>query len=188
MPKVDISELINNKYDLIYTDPPWQQGRGGKYKVKPNSSGMPVPYDTMPLHEIALLHKYVFDNLVNEKHNVFMWTIEKYLPQTEQMMASLGYTLHARLIWDKGNGPSPALTLRFSHEYLLWFYKKGGMLMPDKSKRGAYTTVMREGSRRHSQKPECAYRLLETLFPGAKKLELFARNTRDGWDSWGNEI
>ena len=91
-------------------------------------------------------------------------------------MGLLGYQLHARLIWDKGNGPAPAYTVRFAHEYLLWFYKKGNIILPDKDKRGAFSTVLRENSRRcHSKKPECAYQMLETFFPQAKKLELFAR-------------
>lgn len=94
-----------------------------------------------------------------------------------------------RLIWDKGNGPAPAYTVRFAHEYLLWFYKKGNIILPDKDKRGAFSTVLRENSKRHhSQKPECAYQMLETFFPQAKKLELFARTERDGWDQWGNEL
>ena len=94
-----------------------------------------------------------------------------------------------RLIWDKGNGPAPAYTVRFAHEYLLWFYKKGNIILPDKDKRGAFSTVLRENSKRHhSQKPECAYQMIETFFPQAKKLELFARAERDGWDQWGNEL
>lgn len=138
---------------------------------------------------IMELHRYVTNELMNEKHNVFMWTIDKYLPQTEEIMSLLGYKLHARLIWDKGNGPAPAYTVRFAHEYLLWFYKKGNIILPDKDKRGAFSTVLRENSKRHhSQKPECAYQMLETFFPQAKKLELFARAERDGWDQWGNEL
>jgi len=30
--------------------------------------------------------------------------------------------------------------------------------------------------------------MLESMFPSASKLELFARNTRDGWDCWGDEV
>ena len=63
------------------------------------------------------------------------------------------------------------------------------MFMRYKDKRGAFSTVLRENSKRHhSQKPECAYQMLETFFPQAKKLELFARAERDGWDQWGNEL
>lgn len=178
-----------SKYDILYTDPPWQQGRGGKKAARPNSTGTTVPYETMDVPGIMELHRYVTNELMNEKHNVFMWTIDKYLPQTEEIMSLLGYKLHARLIWDKGNGPAPAYTVRFAHEYLLWFYKKGNIILPDKDKRGAFSTVLRENSKRHhSQKPECVYQMLETLFPQAKKLELFARTERDGWDQWGNEL
>lgn len=174
---------------ILYTDPPWQQGRGGKKAARPNSTGTTVPYETMDVPGIMELHRYVTNELMNEKHNVFMWTIDKYLPQTEEIMSLLGYKLHARLIWDKGNGPAPAYTVRFAHEYLLWFYKKGNIILPDKDKRGAFSTVLRENSKRHhSQKPECAYQMLETFFPQAKKLELFARAERDGWDQWGNEL
>lgn len=91
-----------DKYDILYTDPPWQQGRGGKKAARPNSTGMTVPYDTMDIPGIMELHRYVTNELMNENHNVFMWTIEKYLPQTEEIMGLLGYKLHARMIWDKG--------------------------------------------------------------------------------------
>lgn len=117
-----------------------------------------------------------------------MWTIDKFLPQTEEFMKELGYELHARMIWDKENGIAPAFTVRFSHEYLLWFYKKGKMLKPSVETRGKYTTVLREPSTKHSKKPECAYKMLEDMFPNASKIELFARNERDGWDCFGNEI
>lgn len=187
--KIDIYDAMGMKFDILYTDPPWQQSRGGKKAARPNSTGTSVPYDTMNLQDIKELHSFVLNKLMNEKHNVFMWTIDKYLPQTEAFMKELGYTLHARIIWDKGNGPAPAFTVRFAHEYLLWFYKKGNILMPDKDKRAAYSTILRENSPRcHSKKPECAYQMLETYFPQAKKLELFARFERKGWSQWGNEL
>lgn len=185
--KIDIS-ATEQKYGIIYSDPPWQQGRGGRKAARPKSTGEPVPYQTMSVGEILSMHNDILGRLTEEKHNVFLWTIDKYLPEAERMMEMLGYQLHARIIWDKINGPAAAYTLRFSHEYLLWFFKKGKILMPDKDRRGAFPTVMREASRRHSQKPECAYEMIESMFPDAKKLELFARETRHGWDCWGNEV
>ena len=142
----------------------------------------------MTLEEIIDLHSDVFNRLTNKKHNVFMWTIDKYLIDAEQFMNKLGYTRHARIIWDKVTGQATAFTVRFSHEYLLWFYKKGNILMPDKDMRGKYSDVIREQVKRHSQKPEAAYKMLEDMFPDVTKLELFARNQRDGWDCWGNEV
>ena len=75
--KIDIF-TTEEKYDILYTDPPWIQGRGGKKSARPNSTGMDVPYDTMEIPEIIQVHWHVCHNLMNEKHNVFMWTIDKY--------------------------------------------------------------------------------------------------------------
>jgi N6-adenosine-specific RNA methylase IME4 len=45
-----------------------------------------------------------------------------------------------------------------------------------------------EGLRReHSRKPEEAFAWCERLMPDARKLELFSRQSRPGWDSWGLE-
>ena len=185
-----IDNLFQNdkKYGIIYTDPPWQQKRGGTKSVRPNSSGKPLDYETMDIDSIIDLHRNVFANNTETKHNVFMWTIDKYLIETEQFMKELGYTRHARIIWDKVIGVPAAYTVRFAHEYLLWFYKKGNILMPREEVRGVYSDVMREQVTKHSKKPECAYLMLEDMFPNVDKLELFARSTRPMWDSWGNEL
>ena len=185
MSKVDILNL-EKQYDIIYTDPPWQQTKSGKRSVRPNQ-GQKLDYPTLSMDDIKANQSLVTKHC-SEKHNVFMWTIDKYLHETEQMMKELGYQLHARFIWDKGNGIAPAFTVRFSHEYLLWFYKKGNILMPTEETRGKYTTVLRESSSKHSKKPQCAYEMIETMFPDSIRLEMYARECRDNWDSWGNEI
>lgn len=185
--KVNIFDT-EKKYDVIYTDPPWEQKKGGKKKARPNSSGGCLDYQTLSLQEIKVIHEKVTNELCNEKHNVFLWTINKYLVDAQKMMEELGYTLHARIVWNKTTGMAPAYTVRFQTEYLLWFYKKGKMLMPRKEVRGKYPDIMVESVRRHSQKPIAAYEMLENMFPNAAKLEMFARQTRDGWDCWGNEV
>ncbi len=30
--------------------------------------------------------------------------------------------------------------------------------------------------------------MIESMFPDCKKLEMFARNEREGWDCWGDEV
>ena len=49
-------------------------------------------------------------------------------------------------------------------------------------------SVIRERRREHSRKPDEAYDIIERMYPELPKIELFARNTRRGWDAWGNEI
>lgn len=173
-------------WDLIYSDPPWPQNKGNARKCRPNQ-GKQLDYKTMSVSDCFKTQDQFFKQ-ANEKHNVFIWTIDKLLHETEQEMVDRGYKLHARFIWDKENGVAPAFTVRFSHEYLLWFYKPGKMLMPREETRGKYTTVMREAATYHSHKPVCAYEMLEDMFPDAMKIELFARNARNGWSCWGNEV
>ena len=40
----------------------------------------------------------------------------------------------------------------------------------------------------HSKKPEDVRKRIEDLCLDLPRIELFAREKKDGWDSWGNEI
>jgi N6-adenosine-specific RNA methylase IME4 len=117
----------------------------------------------------------------------FLWTIDKYLHESEEMAKRMGYKVHARMVWNKVTGIPAAFTIRYGHEYLLYLYR--GRLMPvAKSERGKFHSVFTERVKAHSQKPDIAYEMIERLYPDAKRLELFARNHREGWDVWGNEV
>ena len=182
--KIDIFNSTK-RYEVVYTDPPWKQQKGGLRKCRPNQDRN-LDYNTLSLADIATYQRQSM-LISEENHAVFMWTIDKYLHQAEQMMQELGYKLHARFIWDKENGIAPAFTVRFSHEYLLWFYK--GKMQPIAiEQRGKFTTVLREKSKKHSKKPICAYEMIEALYPTESKLEMYARDERRGWDCWGDEV
>lgn len=168
------------KYSIIYADPPWNQRKGGLRNIRPNQERK-LDYSTLQLKQIKnILSK--FDGEV-----LFLWTIDKFLFEAEKIAKELGYNLHARIVWDKENGVAPAFTIRYSHEYLLWMYKKP-MLKISKEMRGKFTTIIREKSTKHSKKPIYAYELIESLYPTQSKIELFAREKRNGWDCWGNEV
>jgi len=49
-------------------------------------------------------------------------------------------------------------------------------------------SVITANRTKHSQKPEELYSIIEKMYPKMKKIELFARNTHNGWQSWGNEV
>lgn len=173
-----------NKYSLIYADPPWKQTKGGLRKARPNQ-GKDFDYKTISLEEIQDILKK-FQDKSESNHILFCWTIDKFLRQTEDMLKELGYKLHARMIWDKTNGVAPAFTIRYSHEYLLYCYF--GKFIPVATEmRGKFTTVFTEPATKHSRKPVIAYEMIEKLYPTLNKIELFARNEREGWDCWGNE-
>ena len=177
---------IKETYGLIYADPPWKQSKGGKKSVRENSSGKPLDYPRCSLDEIKE-HLRLATESTTENSILFLWTIDKYLFEAQQIAESLGYKLHARMIWDKVTGIPAAFTVRYGHEYLLYMYK--GKLTPvAKDERGKIHTVFRERVTKHSKKPDIAYEIIERLYPDLRKLEMYARETRDGWDSFGNEV
>lgn len=167
-------------------DPPWLKKKGGLRKARPNQ-GKSLDYPTMSTQDIfTLLDKEVFSQ-TEDLHTVFMWTIEQYLIECDTFMIDRGYRRHCRFIWDKTNGVAPAFTVRYSHEYLIWYYKPK-MIPIAKEQQGKYMTVFSEKSREHSRKPEYAYNMIDNLYPNTNKLDVFSREKRDGWEQYGNEI
>lgn len=182
---VDIYDT-DNRYDVILADPPWNQNKGGAKKVRPNSSGKGLDYPVCSLGEIKD-HLQQAVSISKEDSVLFLWTIDKYLFESQIMAACLGYKLHARMIWNKVTGIPAAFTIRFGHEYLLYMYR--GKLIPvAKEERGKIHSVFTEQVKRHSQKPEVSYEIIERLYPDCKRLEMYARRERQGWDAWGNEV
>ena len=173
-------------YSLLYIDPPWRQSKGGKKSVRPNSSGKELDYSVLNLEQIEYIIQKASD-LTTDSSIMFLWTIDKYLFEAEEIAKKLDYKLHARMIWNKVTGIPAAFTIRYGHEYLLYLYK-GKLIKVAKEERGKIHSVFTEQVTKHSKKPEIAYQIIERLYPDTKKLELFARNKRNGWDSWGNEI
>jgi len=170
-------------YDLVYDDPPWRQKKGGLRNVRPNQ-GRKLDYPTLSMGEIKeIIARYDSDIL-------FLWTIDKFLFAAESVGRDLGYKLHSRIVWDKRNGPAPAFTVRFSKEYLLWMYRPGGLMADfNRDVSGKFRDVIVEPAAKvHSKKPVAAYEMIEIFYPNANKIELFARNLRDGWDAWGNQV
>lgn len=182
--KIDIFNT-ENKYSLFYIDPPWKQSKGGKKKVRENSSGKELDYPILSLQEIKEILQTT--SRIGENDNIlFLWTIDKYLHEAESIAKELGYKLHARMIWNKVTGIPAAFTVRYGHEYLLYMYK-GKLISVAKGERGKIHTVFTEQVTKHSKKPNIAYEIIERLYPQLNKIELFARNYRDNWDCWGNE-
>lgn len=183
--KVDIFNT-DKKYRIIYADPPWQQSKGGKKAVRANSSGNSLDYQTCAIEEIYG-HLKTAASHATENSVLFLWTIDKYLFEAQHMAERLGYKLHARMIWNKITGIPAAFTIRYGHEYLLFMYS-GKLLPVSKDERGKIHSVFSEKVKRHSQKPQIAYEIIERLYPFCNRLELYARNERQGWDCWGNEV
>ena len=166
-------------------DPPWPKKKGGLRTVRPNQSRS-LDYKTMSVDEIFELLKQEIIPQACEDHCLFVWTIDQFLSQAESRLESLGYKRHARIVWDKENGVAPCFTVRYSHEYLLWYYKEK-LTQISLESRGKYTTVFREKPREHSRKPNAAYAMIDKLYPSLRKCDVFSREKREGWDQFGDE-
>jgi N6-adenosine-specific RNA methylase IME4 len=172
-------------YSVFCIDPPWPKKKGGLRATRPNQ-GRPLDYKTMGIDSIfALLEKDIF--VLSEKQStVFLWCVDQFLRDAETEMLSRGFRMHARLVWDKGNGVAPAFSLRYSHEYVGWWYKPTFMPVAIES-RGIHRSVFSETPREHSRKPDVFYDIVSSWFPSANKLDVFSRQKRNGWDQYGDE-
>lgn len=177
---------LSKKFDIFVIDPPWPKKKGGLRRVRPNQEKN-LDYKTLSVNEIFdLLDKDIFP-LANVNHSVFLWGIDEFLHIGELSMENRGYRRHARLIWDKCNGIAPSFSVRYSHEYLTWFYKPKFQPV-DINARGKITTVFKEAARQHSRKPDIAYQNINFWYPNSIKLDVFSREKRDGWNQWGNQV
>jgi N6-adenosine-specific RNA methylase IME4 len=68
-----------------------------------------------------------------------------------------------------------------------YFTARGGKRLPAGLRHTERNLILAE-RREHSRKPDEMHEMLERLAPTARKAELFARATRPGWESFGNEV
>ena len=175
-----------NSFQILMIDPPWKKKKGGLRRVTPNQT-RELDYATMSTKEIFMLLDNEIFSKADNPHCVFIWTIEQYLLECEAFMQKRNYKRHCRFIWNKTNGVAPAFTVRFTHEYLIWYYKSP-LLAVARECRGKLQTVFSEKPREHSRKPDYAYEMIERLYPGSRKLDVFSREKRSAWEQFGNEL
>lgn len=174
------------KFQVLVIDPPWPKKKGGLRKVRP-SQNRELDYPTMGVAEIfELLDNQIFPQ-ADSPHCVFLWTIDEFLHAADEEMFARDYRRHARIIWNKCNGVAPAFTVRYSHEYLNWYYKPKFLPIAEEC-RGRFTTVWKEAGRQHSRKPDISYKRIMRLYPQAQRLDVFSRERRVGWSQWGNQL
>jgi len=157
--------LPQGRYRVLVIDPPWPYEHG-------------LPYPTMTLDQIANLP---IGDLLEDEAIVWLWTTNRFHHDAEQI-ARQTWSLEYRntLTWDKQR-PGTGVWLRGQTEHCLLYTKGNPIFQADND-----TTLIRERARQHSRKPEAFYQLVERTSPGTK-LELFARQPRPGWTSWGGE-
>ena len=170
----EITESIG-RFPLVYADPPWRYEH-----VKTNNRAIENHYPTMDLDEICALpvHEITTDDCV-----LLLWATSPKLEESMRVISSWGFTYRTCMVWDKekiGMG----YYARQQHELLL-IATKGAPPTPLPENRPS--SVIRCIRGEHSAKPDVFYELIERMYPDFRKVELFARNKRDGWQVWGNQ-
>jgi N6-adenosine-specific RNA methylase IME4 len=176
----DIIPLPSGVFDVVYADPPW------KYVVNFLSCSPESHYQTMSIEEISNLeveNVKVTDKFADDAI-LFLWTTNPLLEDALRVMKTWGFTYKSNLVWVKDK-IGVGFYFRGQHELLL-IGTKGNYHPPIDTNRPS--SVLHANVGDHSKKPEELYRLIESMYPDAKYLELFARgNKREKWIAWGNE-
>ncbi len=92
-------------------------------------------------------------------------------------------TYKAMVTWEKTGRLGMGFYFRVNTEHLLI-----GVRGATKPFRSSERNILHSKPLGHSRKPNEAYDLIEAVTPGLRRLELFARRKREGWDSIGMEI
>lgn len=164
------------KYQIIVVDPPWEIQKIQR-RVRPNQVEMDYPM--MSLGEIKALP---IGALASDKSVLFLWTIDKYLYESKPILEGWGFNYHLTMAWDKCNGMA-MYGFHRQTEFVLVGLKGNHEAYP---KRPTIRTSFTAKSKRHSQKPDEFYSMLDNL--EGRRIDLFARERRFGWDVWGNEV
>ncbi len=164
------------KYEVIYADPPW------KYEFSSDmSDSIETHYATLSTDEICNLP---ISTVSNDDAVLFLWATSPKLPEALLVMKSWGFDYRTSMVWIK-NFIGPGYYARQRHEILL-IGRKGNLRVPAPSNRP--DSVVESPKEEHSKKPDVFYELIEKMYPVERKIELFARQTREGWKAWGQEV
>ena len=154
-------------------------GKGGK-----ETGGALKHYPTMTLKELKAMKPFV-DDLSDTNCLMFMWTSSPHLDQAIDLLKSWGFSWATiAFVWDKQKLNPGFYTMSQCEIVLLG--KRGRIPQP----RGARNVrqFLSEERGRHSAKPHEIRKRIEAMFPTQNKIEMFARESVEGWDCWGNEV
>jgi len=170
----EIPKLPEDRYDVIYADPPWKyEGGTNPTRIIENQ------YPTMDTKDICNLKIPSANNSI-----LFLWVVNPKLEEGLQVINAWGFEYKTNMVWVKDK-IGMGYYARGRHELLL-IATKGSPGAPEPENRP--DSVIEFPRTEHSKKPELVYELIEKMYLGHKYLELFARNKRDKWTSWGDEI
>ena len=172
--------LPEGVYRVIYADPPWEYG--DKRTNDEQSGSAESQYPTMSIDAICGLP---IREMAATDSVLFLWATAPLLVEAVRVVEAWGFAYKAQFVWDKVKGFNGHYN-DVRHELLLVATR--GSFVP--SVDTLDPSVIAEKRTKHSRKPDRFYELIERLYPlgDATHVELFARRSRDGWQSWGNQV
>ncbi len=193
MSQIDLEDLLGQRrpwvfgrdvapfsYSFIMSDPPWSFKT---YSDKGLKKSAQAQYTCMSLDDIKRLP---VADLATPDALLWLWATWPMLPEALAVMDAWDFTYKTGGVWAKRtiNGKlrwGTGFRLRSVCEPFLI-----GARGQPKSSRSVMNMV--DGlAREHSRKPDEAYKAAERMMPDAKRIELFARQTRENWMAWGFE-
>jgi N6-adenosine-specific RNA methylase IME4 len=184
--------IPRKNYSLIVADPPWTYSLRETDRTHRNRTPYPNMSDeelfNLPIGEIAAQNAYLL-----------LWVTNNHLPLGFQCLETWGFSYKTTFTWLKvtKNSTSHEIKPRIG----VGHYGRGcteHFLVATKGSPKSFThlgltnipNVILAPRTDHSRKPEeffvMANRLGDAL--GGSRIELFARELREGWDAWGAEV
>jgi len=186
-----LQDLISsfNRYHLLVADPPWEFANANFRRNCGRREKANYHYETgMTLKEIMALP---VPEIAMPVSGMVLWTTDAHLLFAGECLKHWGYKYSTVVFnWVKLKNGKPVKNLG------PWTMKSAELALLGTSP-GFWSNYLKTQSEpqlimgergRHSEKPSEAYERLERMFPDALKIDLFARKTRQGWDSFGNEV
>ena len=184
-PKTEEIKLPDDKYEVLYLDPPWA------YDVDLSNKATRSPennYPVMNLEELKAM-KGEINKIASKDCVMFMWTTAPKLNWVFPILEAWGFDYKTNFIWDKVK-PMMGHYSSVRHEILIIAGRGSSVPKCDGKTIQSIDSVQSiDKTSVHSQKPEDFRKIIETLYPNTKKIELFARGKAPkGWVFWGQEV
>lgn len=163
------------KYRTIVIDPPWDMERIQMENRTFDKESFDYP--TMSLDEIK-----DFKLPAHEECHLWLWTTQKYLRPSFDLLDAWDFTYLATFVWHKNGGFQPVGLPQFNCEFVLLARKGGQPFIETKQ----FFTCFNAPRREHSRKPDEFYDVVKRVCP-EPRIDIFSREDRDGYDVWGLE-
>ncbi len=188
-------------YVCIVADPPWAP----KDKLPGPSRGAARQYPVMKTTEISGLADVnvagelrIYREAVAGDAILFLWRLSSMQSDALAVAQSWGFVVKSDVVWQKltKNGLpwfGMGRTVRASHETCLICVRgRASKVIRAKNVRSTFSApvpVGPDGKYIHSAKPDAFFdAVVMPLVGDVKRLEIFARSRRAGWDAIGNQL